>query len=300
MEEALSWCSSVLGSVEVMSDHSKTHPGHESSIHRLRTPRGICYLKVHENPSCWQNEVHAYERWAPSFGDLAPRLIAVCDEPPLALITSELSGKVLLTTQLSPDKEMAVWRAAGKALATLHALGPGEGFGKCLRDGTCAEKNPLDAVEYVSKRMKDNIDRAIKGGYINSAEQATIQAAYRLVSAFEGERPVPCHMDYCADNLLVTEEGDWTGVIDFEFAGWGCRVTDFTRDPNWAWVCRPDLFNAFLEGYGITQTPQFEQQLLVAHTEYALSAILWGHDSAFYGFEREGREALVRLATVVA
>ena len=76
-------------------------------------------------------------------------------------------------------------------------------------------------------------------------------------------------------------------------------VADFTRDPNWAWIRRPDLSEAFLDGYGRTFTPAEQQQQLVAHAEYALSAILWGRDNAFYGFEREGREALAHLATLL-
>ena len=117
--------------------------------------------------------------------------------------------------------------------------------------------------------------------------------------ALEGERPVPCHRDYCAANWLVSEAGIWTGVIDFEFAYWDVRVADFSRDPDWAWIRRPDLFNAFFEGYGRALTPSESQQLLVAHAEYALGAILWGRDNAFYGFEREGRESLAHLATLL-
>ena len=299
MEEALKWCASVLGSVEVLSEHGKHHPGHETSVRRVRTPKGICYLKVHESRSFWDNEVHAYERWAPVFGDLAPRLMAVREEAPLALITSELPGRVLLNARLPQEQERTVWRSAGLALAALHAVETGEGFGACSRDGTCSEDLPRDAVAYVSQRMKGQIERAVQGGYINDEERATVEAACELIPAFEGERPIPCHRDFCADNFLVSGEGVWAGIIDFEFAHWDLRVTDFSRDPNWNWIVRPDLFEAFLEGYGIVRTPRFEQQLIVAHAQFALAAILWGHDSSFFGFGREGREALARLATLV-
>ena len=132
---------------------------------------------------------------------------------------------------------------------------------------------------------------------LDADERATIQAAYDLIPAFEGERPLPCHRDYCAANWLVGKEGTWAGVIDFEFAHWDVRVADFSRDPNWSWIRRPDLVEAFQEGYGRTLTPTEQQQLLVAHAEYALGAILWGHEHAFYGFEREGRESLAHLAS---
>jgi aminoglycoside phosphotransferase len=296
MDEALEWCTSVLGPVEVMSDHSKAHGGHDSSTCRLHAPIGFCYLKVHQTQSHWNNEVHAYERWACSFGDFAPRLLAVRDEEPLALIIGELPGQIVENAQLSPSKERAVWRAAGAALGSLHKLGTGEFFGPCLRDGTCAEEFAQNAREYVSKRFKSQIERAIRAGYINDDELATIHAAYDLIPAFEGERPIPCHRDYCAANWLISKEGTWAGVIDFEFAYWDVRVADFSRDPDWSWIRCPDLVDAFFEGYGRSLTPTEEQQLLVAHAEYALGAILWGHDHSFYGFEQEGRESLAHLA----
>jgi aminoglycoside phosphotransferase len=299
MDKILDWCTSVLGPVEVVSDHSKAHGGHESSTYRLSSSMGFCYLKVPRSRSHWHNEVHAHERWAGAFGDLAPRLLAVREAEPLALVISELPGRIVESAQLSPSQERAVWRAAGAALLPLHDLGPGEFFGPCLRDGTRAEEFAQNARDHVSERFNSQIERAIRGGYVNDDELATIHAAYDLVPAFEGERPIPCHRDYCAANWLVSQEGTWAGVIDFEFAYWDVRVADLSRDPDWAWVRRPDLVDAFFEGYGRPLTPTEEQQLLVAHAEYALGAILWGRDHAFYGFEQEGRESLAHLASLI-
>ena len=297
MDKALEWCTSVLGPIEVMSDYSKTHGGHESSTVRLDASIGFCYLKIHESQPYWHNEVHAYEHWASAFGDLAPRLLAARDKAPMALIVSELPGKIVENTPLSSSQERTIWQAAGAALVALHDLGPGKQFGPCLRDGTYAEVLSQNAREHVAKRLESQIELATSAGYVTDDELTTIQAAYDLIPAFEGEPPLPCHRDYCAANWLINEEGAWTGVIDFEFAHWDVRVADFSRDPDWSWILRPDLVDAFFKGYGRSLTPAEEQQLLVAHAEYALSAILWGHDNAFYGFEREGRESLAHLAT---
>ncbi len=303
VDEATAWCISVLGPVEVDADASKEHGGHESSTRRLRTAGGFCYLKLHRVAAAWHNEVHAYERWAGAFGPFAPRLLAVRDEPPLALVVSELPGQIVEDLPLDSEIERSIWRAAGAALPALHNLGPGECFGPCRRDGTCAEEHPQDAREYISQRFGSLIEKAVQGGYINDAELATVQAAYTLIPAFEGERPTPCHRDYCAANWLVSPEGAWSGIIDFEFAYWDVRAADFTRDPNWAWIRRPDLYQAFLEGYaaqgGSPFTPTVEQQLLVGHAEYALGAIVWGRDFAFYGFEQEGRDSLTHLALLL-
>jgi len=299
MDEAIDWSASMLGQVKLMSNHSKIHGGHESSICRLLAPTGLCYLKIHQSQSHWHNEVHAYEHWSCAFGEYAPKLLAVRDTAPLALIVSELPGQIMDNTPLLASQERAIWQAAGTALIALHDLGPGEFFGPCLRDGTSTEAFPQDAIEYISTRFKIQIKRAIQAGYINADELSTIRAAYDLIPAFEGERPLPCHRDYCAANWLISKEQTLSGVIDFEFAHWDVRVADFSRDPNWSWIRRPDLMDAFFEGYGRLFTSLEQQQLLVAHAEYAIGAILWGHDNAFYGFEQEGRESLAHLAPLL-
>jgi aminoglycoside phosphotransferase len=289
-----------VGPFTIATDHSKEHGGHDSSTARLLTSAGPCYLKVHHTPAHWENEVHAYEHWARAFGDRAPRLLAVCDVEPLALVISELPGRIVESAHLSRAQERAVWQAAGAALAPLHALGTGECFGPVLRDGTPAQPCVRDAQEYVSSQLARDIDRAVRGSYIDDDELAILRAACERIPAFEGERPVPCHRDYCAANWLVDEQGTWTGIIDLEFACWDVRVADFSRYPDWAWVLRPDLAGAFLEGYGRPFTLAEEQQLLVSRAAYALSAILWGRDYAFHGFEREGHAALAHLAVLLS
>lgn len=299
MQLALDWCTATLGPVAVIADHSKEHGGHESSTCHLHTSNGDYYLKVHQTPAHWHNEVHAYEQWAGAFGDFAPRLVAVHDQAPRALIVSKLPGQIVEHAALSRSQERAVWRTAGAALVAFHNLTPGPYFGSCLRDGSCAETFPHNAAEYIAQRFKNQLDRAILGNYINADEASMLHVAYALTPTFEDEHPVPCHRDYCAANWLVNATGVWTGVIDFEFARWDVRVADFSRDPNWNWIHRPDLLDAFLAGYGRPLNPTEQQQWLVARAEYALSAILWGRDYAFYGFEREGHDALIHLADLL-
>jgi len=294
-EKLLKWCTSVLGPCETVSDHSQSHPGDLSATCRLRTASGYCYAKTHRGRSYWESEIHAYEQWASAFGDFAPRLLAVRDEEPLALVVSELPGKSLEEAQLSVPQERAAWHAAGQALAALHDLGVGEYFGPSRRDGTPAATPTCDAREHVSTYLEERVDRGVRTGYLSDEEVAIVRAALSLVPAFEGERPVPCHRDYCPANWLVTGDGVWTGVVDFEFARWDVRVTDFTRYPDWDWIGRPDLTEAFFDGYGRSFTPAEEQQRLVAHVQYALTAVVWGSDNSHHGFAEEGRQALKNL-----
>jgi Ser/Thr protein kinase RdoA (MazF antagonist) len=297
--EALAWCASVLGPVEVVTDTSREHAGLRAAAHRLRTPSGGCYLKTHRDRSHWENEVHAYEHWAPAFGDCAPRLLAVHAEEPLALLIGELPGTVLEEVQLTSTQAQDIWRAAGWALAGLHSLPAGEYFGPCRRDGACAGTPVYDARQYVSSKIEAQVERGLRGGFLSEDELAVVRAACALLPAFEGERPRPCHRDYCPANWLVSLEGAWTGVIDFEFSGWDVRASDFSRYPNWDWIEHPELAEAFFEGYGHPFTPAEEQQRLVAHMQYALDAVVWGMENCYFGFAADGRKAFKHLGKLL-
>ena len=198
--------------------------------------------------------------------------------------------------QLSADLEETAWHAAGRALAGLHSLARGDCFGPCGRDGSCVGEPVGDATEYVSAELDRQADEGARAGYLSEDELAVVRAAQGLATAFAGERPVPCHRDYGPANWLVTPGGAWSGVIDFEFAYWDVRVADFSRYPNWEWIHRPELLDAFFDGYGRSLTPKEEQQLLVARTQYAVGAISWGREHSYHGFEEEGRRALRYIA----
>ncbi len=299
LTEVLAWCASVLGPFEVVSDASREHAGRRAAAHRLRISSGGCYVKIHHDRSHWENEVHAYEQWAPAFGDFSPRLLAVRAEEPLALVISELPGSVLEEVQLTPSQGRAVWRSAGQALAAFHNLAVGEYFGACRRDGACAGRLVSDARQYVSDIIEEQVQRGLKGGFLSEDELSVVHSALALLPAFEGERPAPCHRDYCPANWLVNRAGAWTGVIDFEFAAWDVHVSDFTHYPNWDWIDRPDLAEAFFEGYGRSFTPKEEQQRLLAHTLYTLSAVVWGMENSYFGFAADGRQALKHLGKLL-
>ena len=292
------WCASTVGPCQVVSGDPR--PDDRSSTSRLRTAAGFCYLKVHRERAVWETEVHGYEQWAPAFGTHAPTLLAVHEQTPLALLIGELPGVILEDTQLPVVQERAAWRTAGRMLAGLHEFAQGEFFGPCGRDGEPTSAALSDAVLYMATDLARQIDVALRAGYLDAEERDTLRVAQSLTPAFAGERPAPCHRDYCPYNWLVTQAGDWAGVIDFEFAHWDVRVAEFSRYPDWEWIHRPDLLEALYEGYGRRLTPVEEEQCLVARARYALSAIVWGSQNAYYGFVDEGRQALKVLAERLA
>lgn len=299
VEVLFSWCASALGPFELVADHSRAHPDSRTASWRLRTSAGDCYLKGHRQKGAWESEVYAYEQWAPAFAGFAPRLLAVREEEPWALVVSRLPGRIMTEFSLAPEREQAVWQSAGRALALFHDQAVGEWFGPCRRDGSPAGDPVHDAGEYISREFDRWLARGTRSGCLSADELVVVDAARSLIPAFAGERPLPCHRDYCPDNWLVTDDGAWAGVIDFEFAAWDVRVADFTRTPQWESLERPDLLEAFSRGYGRPFSPQEEQQRLVAHVQYALGAIVWGVENDYHGFAAEGRQALRHLARLL-
>lgn len=292
------WSQRILGPVHLLSDASREHPGQRTGALALRTDTGDYYLKIHRQKDGWHNEVHAYTAWAAAFGDFAPRLLAVRDQEPLALLISALPGRILDEVKLPPEQELAVWRQAGEALAALHAWAAGDFFGPCTRDGSpVAGAAPRTGQAYVEQKLTNWLERGLRVGCLRPGDVALVERARELLPAFAGERPLPCHRDYGPANWLVDGQGRWSGVIDFEFAHWDVGMADFTRYPNWEWLLRPALTDALCAGYGRAFTPAEETQRLVGHLHYALAALVWGEENEYYGFAAEGRQALTHLAS---
>jgi 8-oxo-dGTP diphosphatase len=294
----MDWCTALFGPLRLKKESSREHPGQRASIFHLQIPSvtgGKAVLKLHRNRTHWECEVHAYEQWAGAFGVSAPNLLAVREEEPLALVISEIPGKVLEEVELSVSRQGDVWHQAGQALAALHNLTEGEYFGPCRRDGSCSETFFTDAVAYVRASFDEWMERGAGIHCLADEEMGVIEAMRQLIPSFTGELPLACHRDYCPANWLVSPGGTWIGVIDFEFSYWDVRSADFSRFPGWEWIEKPHLMEAFYDGYGRTFTPAEEAQNHVSHALYALTAIVWGAENGYHGFAREGRKALQHI-----
>ncbi len=296
-ESILQWCASVLGPCETVSGDARFHG--RTTVSRLRAQTGHAYLKMHKDQATWEPEVHGYEQWSRAFGDRTPKLLGVYDAGPFAILVSEMAGKNLEDAALPLGQQRAAWRAAGEALTALHDIEVGEHFGACARDGRSVGPPVTDAVEYIAGQFADHTERGSRAGWLSDAELTVIERARAMIPAFAGERPTPCHRDYCPVNWIVDDAGEWIGVIDYEFSRWDVRASDFSRYPDWDWMLRPELTDAFFEGYGRPLSTVEQEQLLVARTQYALGAIVWGRENLFFGFEREGRDALKALADML-
>lgn len=295
LASVIAWCKRALGPCEVLSDEARIHG--RTAVLAIQGRKARYYVKVYRDRFDWEVEAYAYVHWAPAFGERAPRLVAVREEDPPALAVDALDGIPMAKVHLSPEKERAVWRAAGQALMKLHTWAKGTFFGPCRRDGRPLQMPAItEAPAYVLADLDHWVARGERAGCLTAEELALIASSRPLVEAFRGELPIPCHRDYGPANWLIAPDGTWAGVIDFEFSRWDVRISDFTRYPDWEWFHRLDLIEAFFEGYGRFLTPQEEVQCLFGHVQYAVAAIVWGCENGFHGFEAEGREALQRLA----
>ncbi|MEN6479340.1 MAG: aminoglycoside phosphotransferase family protein [Anaerolineales bacterium] len=293
----LAWAETLVGPCAVAAGDTRLDG--RSAVLKLSAAAGAVYLKVHTTRESWENEVHATGAWAPAFAGRAPRLLGAADAPALALLLSEVPGTRMEDTALTPAQEVAAWRAAGQALAALHAQGVGPHFGACLRDGRSASEPPItDAVSFVLADLE-----AWTGGeraaLYSPEERRVIAAARERAGEFAGEPAIPCHRDYNPYNWLVDAQGAWAGVIDFEFAWWDVRVAEFSRYPDWENQERPALVEALFEGYGRPLTARERRQLWVSEVQYAAAAVAWGCEHSFFGFAAEGRTALARLSAGV-
>jgi Ser/Thr protein kinase RdoA (MazF antagonist) len=152
-----------------------------------------------------------------------------------------------------------------------------------------------DARVYLETEFEDWLTRGERARCLDADERAIVREARGLLPAFAAERPTACHRDYCPANWLIAD-GVWAGVIDFEFAYWDVRAADFSRHPEWQWIDRPDLIDAFEEGYAGLLAPPSHAQKLVARALFALAAIVWGRENDYRGFELEGRGGLQHVA----
>lgn len=289
------WCRAVLGNFTILANHSQPHS--ESQIWQLIANDQRLYLKVHHRPAKWGMEVHAYEQWVPAaFGYQAPQLIAASESPLWAILLTELAGMPMDRCTLSTEQEQEAWQAAGVTLAQLHALPPGQWFGLPWRDGSSKEEfQETDPEEMMYISLEYGLARANNMGLLSPEESTTMHQALEWTDAFAGDRPTPCHGDYQPRNWLVSTDGIWRGVIDFEHARWDLRMNDLGYWWDQGFHNRPDLEAAFLQGYKRPLDDRDYAQLYVIRALSGLRRIMWGHQHHDEATEQLGRCVLNHL-----
>lgn len=211
---------------------------------------GKAIVKAHAGRRTFQQEVHAYRAWAPAMAGEAPALLATHDAKPYGLLLQRLPGEPVGAGPgaegAGPDAadlpgpvrhrcERELHRAAGAWLARWHAQEP-----------PASDARPLsDAIASRCEAWSQRARAVLPARTIDEVARGIDQVRPALVGALR----VPCHRDFTPRNWLA-RLGAWVGVIDFEHARADVALVDALRLWCYLWPRRPDLREAFEEGYG--------------------------------------------------
>jgi Ser/Thr protein kinase RdoA (MazF antagonist) len=209
------------------------HPGHNgTAVLRAKTAAGEVIVKVHRSPERHRQEVDAYQHWAPVLRGRAPQLLAVNDDPP-AIVVTALNGHSLASICLNPSQEVEAHRQAGKVLRLLHHAAP--------------PRTQPEMTAWLAGRGEQWLTLA--EDILSTTRRREIRTHLRALTQLGPTTALPCHLDYTPRNLV------WAAtirlsVIDFEHARYDLPARDLVRLATRTWPTRPDIEEAFLDGYG--------------------------------------------------
>jgi aminoglycoside phosphotransferase (APT) family kinase protein len=244
------------------------------AVIRVATESGQEFVvKQHRNRTHHEREVHAYRHWTTALGPSAP-LLAAADDAEMIIAVSVLPCA-------SPDPggcSAEVHRQAGALLRRFHEAEPPVAlpqYGDWLRE----------RVTYWSSRAAPLLtpdDTSVVQYHLAAIERTTIPPGR------------PCHLDFQPRNWLTSQDGA-VSVIDFEHARIDLPARDLVRLRFRTWPGRPDLRDAFLDGYGRPITPDEDSLAWHLGALDTLTALARGHANADPELVEVGRDTLRQL-----
>jgi hypothetical protein len=243
------------------------------AVARISAHGGAEYVvKKHADRDKHDREVHAYQHWTPALGSSAPQLVAA-DPQALTIVTTALNGH-----PYPGPLTVAAHHHAGTILRRFHdAELPRTlpGYRDWLRD----------RAAYWTARARPFLSAADLGNA--SAHLAALQQA-------TDPDGVPCHLDFQSRNWLLGPAADLY-LLDFEHARTDLPLRDLVRLRFRAWPARPDLKDAFLNGYGRELTGSDTETLQHLGALDALTAIARGHQNHDIQLVQYGHSTLRQL-----
>ncbi|MEU5805919.1 phosphotransferase [Streptomyces sp. NPDC047718] len=261
-----------VGRVAAAEDASWARQG--SDVWRLTgAAGGTWYLKRHAGARAHQREVTAYRQWVPALGGRAPQLVAA-DEDLRAIVVTAVPGSPL---HGAPGPDRGLLRAIGALTAAFHAAAP--------------PRPPAARPSPAAGTWERHLDAALP--HLAPGDAAFVRATAERLAGLAPLGLVPTHGDLHLRNLLRSEDGA-LAVIDFERSAYAPAVRDWVR--LWdAWAHRPDLHEAFREGYGRPLTGLEEEHLAAEAVLDAVSGIAYGTAQGDPEVVERGRRTLLRL-----
>jgi Ser/Thr protein kinase RdoA (MazF antagonist) len=272
----------VLGACELQADCSWEH--RMSSVFRLRDASGaVWFLKRHGDLARYNAELAAYRHWVPALRNAAPQLRAF-DDSLEAVILSAVPGEAVswpadqITGPLTDRRvERHVQRQAGTVMRLLHSAQP-----------------PLPWPDFAARKV-DQFERLKPAAAGLLLTRDLDRAGQEIAELHQIPAPaqVPCHHDYTPRNWLASANVLY--VIDFEWSGLDAWVADLARLYLGVWATRPDLREAFLEGYGEDLSLAAERILRGCAVLTGVWLVVRAHEARRQSFEDASRLSLLRL-----
>ncbi|MBM7168691.1 aminoglycoside phosphotransferase family protein [Streptomyces sp. G44] len=279
----LAWAGRALGARPAVKDLS--HPRANSRVWRLDLSRARrFYLKVSPRAVMYERETLALRSAAPALGTGgAPQLRASCAEH-LALLLTAVPGRPLRQLTLSPVEEARAHRHGGALLARLHTAGDWSGPRRAV-----AEQALRAATDGAEGRL------AAAGARLTAPEQKLVR---QLAEELRNLPPLPLayiHGDAWDRNLMWSTARRQAGWIGFERSRFATAVQDFVLMACTAWIDRPDLRAACLQGYGRNLTVEEQHALKCLAAIDAVSCLVRGPKLDDPHLAARGRRTLDRL-----
>lgn len=183
-------------------------------------------------------------RWAVAYA-VVPGVVALgADADGQWLVTTPLPGENAVTPRWVADPARAV-AAVGRGLRALHDALP---VADCPFSWSVAQR---------LARLDEAGPGEPSSWHESHRHLAWSEARDRLTDPPDIDRVVVCHGDACVPNTLITEDGAWSGHVDFGALGVADRWADLAVAA-WSteWNYGPGWAEALLEAYGIEPDEQ--------------------------------------------
>ncbi|MFD7916776.1 NUDIX domain-containing protein [Streptomyces sp. NPDC059752] len=258
-----------------------------SRVWRARGAQGgTWYVKVHQNDRFHEREVRGLRTWAPALGTTAPRLVAAHHTLRTVVLT-EVPGRPLHGMALSPEQQRAVFQQIGALARRIHQSLP-------------ARPAPAGSGPAVAKADRH---LAAARSHLRPGDEEFVRDLVRQATDLQPLEWVETHGDFQLRNILYAAPGGAIGaagaqgcvtVIDLERSEPGPAVRDMVRLSD-AWDGRPDLFDAFLAGYGRSLTGAEKARLVTDMALDSVSGIAYGTAHGDPELVERGLRTLARL-----
>lgn len=254
-----------------------------SNVWELDSSKGRAFIKA-LNLRKYRQELRAFETWLPkleSFGVKTPKLIAASEEVEVnkgILIITTVDG--VLVEGSASEFDVDVHEQAGKFLGSFH-------------DIEFEDVDKINLFDAYSKRFEGWSKQG--EGWLEPPQFAYIK--HHLDSTaplLKNIKRIPCHRDYTPRNWLINESAG-LGIIDFEHSNPDLWLADTHKLWSTYWIEKPELEDAFWQGYGCTPTDDERLLSLKLALLENMVTVIWAIEHGDKVYEQHGRKMLAYL-----